>query len=69
MATGICSFFLLQNAFQSGSLIAAQPAITISDPVAGVLYGTRNSSPPPGDPAAARTSSSTREHMSWICNR
>ncbi|GII64698.1 hypothetical protein Skr01_47830 [Sphaerisporangium krabiense] len=40
VATGICSFFLLQNAYQSGSLIAAQPAITISDPVASVLYGT-----------------------------
>ncbi|MEV7006929.1 DMT family transporter [Streptosporangium sp. NPDC051022] len=39
VATGICSFFLLQNAYQSGPLIAAQPAITTSDPVASVLYG------------------------------
>lgn len=39
VATGLCSFFLLQNALQSGPLITAQPAITISDPVASVLYG------------------------------
>ncbi|WP_155350760.1 hypothetical protein [Acrocarpospora pleiomorpha] len=39
VATGIGSFFLLQNTLQSGPLIAAQPALTISDPVASVLYG------------------------------
>ncbi|RCG29952.1 hypothetical protein DQ384_17475 [Sphaerisporangium album] len=37
---GLCSLFLLQNALQSGPLVAAQPALTISDPVAGILYGT-----------------------------
>ncbi len=39
VATGLCSFVLLQNALQSGTLLAAQPALTISDPVASVLYG------------------------------
>ncbi|GII87920.1 hypothetical protein Ssi03_59100 [Sphaerisporangium siamense] len=38
--TGLCSLFLLQNALQSGPLVAAQPALTISDPVSSILYGT-----------------------------
>jgi hypothetical protein len=38
-AAGIGSVFLLQNALQSGTLVAAQPALTISDPVASVIYG------------------------------
>lgn len=36
---GIGSVFLLQNALQSGTLVAAQPALTICDPVASILYG------------------------------
>ncbi|GGL12900.1 hypothetical protein Sme01_20470 [Sphaerisporangium melleum] len=36
---GLCSLFLLQNALQSGPLVAAQPALTTTDPVASVLYG------------------------------
>ncbi|MEU8267227.1 DMT family transporter [Sphaerisporangium sp. NPDC049002] len=40
VAMGLFSLFLLQNALQSGSLVAAQPALTISDPVASILYGT-----------------------------
>ncbi|MFJ2033214.1 DMT family transporter [Streptosporangium sp. NPDC087985] len=39
VAAGLCSLFLLENAFQSGTLVAAQPAVTISDPVASVVYG------------------------------
>ncbi|WP_067177827.1 DMT family transporter [Microtetraspora niveoalba] len=39
VATGLCAFVLLQAALRSGTLIAAQPALTISDPVASVLYG------------------------------
>ncbi|GAA0354855.1 DMT family transporter [Actinoallomurus spadix] len=39
IAAGFGSLFLLQNALQSGTLVAAQPALTISDPVASVLYG------------------------------
>jgi drug/metabolite transporter (DMT)-like permease len=37
--TGLGTLFLLQNALQSGSLVAAQPALTVSDPVASVVYG------------------------------
>ncbi|WP_143043562.1 DMT family transporter [Nonomuraea jiangxiensis] len=37
--TGLCSVFLLQNSLHSGSLVVAQPALTISDPMAGILYG------------------------------
>jgi hypothetical protein len=37
---GLCSLFLLQNALQSGPLVAAQPALTVSDPVAAILYGS-----------------------------
>lgn len=39
VAAGLGSLFLLQNALQSGTLVAAQPALTISDPVASILYG------------------------------
>ncbi|MEV4113359.1 DMT family transporter [Nonomuraea sp. NPDC049695] len=39
VAAGLCSLFLLQNALHSGSLVIAQPALTISDPIAGILYG------------------------------
>lgn len=39
VAVGILSLFLLQNALQSGTLVAAQPAVTCADPVAGVLLG------------------------------
>jgi drug/metabolite transporter (DMT)-like permease len=36
---GLASVYLLQNALQSGSLVAVQPAITVSDPVASIAYG------------------------------
>jgi drug/metabolite transporter (DMT)-like permease len=36
---GLCSLFLLQNALQSGSLVAVQPALTVTDPVASTAYG------------------------------
>ncbi|HEX6469157.1 MAG TPA: DMT family transporter [Streptosporangiaceae bacterium] len=39
VVTGLGTLFLLQNALQSGSLVAAQPALTVSDPVASVIYG------------------------------
>ncbi|MFC5818095.1 DMT family transporter [Nonomuraea harbinensis] len=40
VVAGLCSLFLLQLTFRSGPLVVAQPALTISDPVAGILYGT-----------------------------
>lgn len=39
VAAGILSVFLLQNALQSGSLVAAQPAVTLADPIAGITLG------------------------------
>ncbi|MFG1618462.1 DMT family transporter [Nonomuraea wenchangensis] len=36
---GLCSLVLLQHALHSGPLVVAQPALTISDPIAGILYG------------------------------
>jgi drug/metabolite transporter (DMT)-like permease len=39
VAAGLGSVYLLQNALQSGTLVAAQPALTTSDPVSSVLYG------------------------------
>jgi multidrug transporter EmrE-like cation transporter len=36
---GLVSLFLLQNALQSGPLVAVQPALTVSDPVASIAYG------------------------------
>jgi drug/metabolite transporter (DMT)-like permease len=38
-ATGVVSLFLWQNALQAGTLIAAQPAITLSDPILSTLIG------------------------------
>jgi drug/metabolite transporter (DMT)-like permease len=39
VGTGLLSLYLLQNALQSGSLVVAQPAVTISDPVASMIFG------------------------------
>lgn len=39
VAAGVCSLLLLQFALQSGSLAIAQPALTITDPVASVVLG------------------------------
>ncbi|KAB8193071.1 hypothetical protein FH608_022335 [Nonomuraea phyllanthi] len=39
VAAGLCAVFLLQNALHSGTLVVAQPALTMSDPMAGILYG------------------------------
>lgn len=39
VAAGLCSLFLLQNALQSGTLVAVQPALNVSDPVASIGYG------------------------------
>jgi drug/metabolite transporter (DMT)-like permease len=38
-AAGAISLYIWQNALQSGSLAAAQPAITLSDPVLSTLLG------------------------------
>lgn len=38
-ATGVVSLYLLQNALQSGSLVAVQPALTVTDPAASILLG------------------------------
>ncbi|MEU6432116.1 DMT family transporter [Microbispora sp. NPDC046973] len=39
VAAGLCSLFLLQNALHSGPLVAVQPALTVTDPVASTVYG------------------------------
>ncbi|GAB3135945.1 DMT family transporter [Microbispora hainanensis] len=39
VAAGLCSLFLLQNALHSGPLVAVQPALTVTDPVASTAYG------------------------------
>ena len=39
VVAGLLSLFLLQNALQSGPLVAVQPALTISDPIASIGYG------------------------------
>lgn len=39
VAAGVVSLFLWQNALQAGTLIAAQPAITLSDPILSTLIG------------------------------
>ncbi|MCO6009775.1 DMT family transporter [Actinoallomurus purpureus] len=39
VAAGLGSLFLLQNALHSGTLVAVQPALNVSDPVASIAYG------------------------------
>lgn len=39
VATGIGAMFLLQSAFQAGRLAAAQPGVTLADPVVAVAWG------------------------------
>lgn len=40
IAAGAASMYLLQNALNAGKLVAAQPGITMSDPVVSILFGT-----------------------------
>jgi hypothetical protein len=39
LVCGLASLFLLQNALQAGSLVAAQPALTVTDPVVSIVLG------------------------------
>ncbi|GAA2076345.1 DMT family transporter [Actinomadura alba] len=39
VAAGLCSLLLLQYALRSGTLVAVQPALNVSDPVASIAYG------------------------------
>jgi drug/metabolite transporter (DMT)-like permease len=39
VAAGLFSLFLLQNALHAGTLVAVQPALNVSDPVASIAYG------------------------------
>jgi drug/metabolite transporter (DMT)-like permease len=39
IATGVLGFFLLQSAMNAGKLIAAQPGLTLSDPIVSILWG------------------------------
>ncbi|MFF1741203.1 DMT family transporter [Streptomyces mirabilis] len=38
-ATGVCALFLLQNAVQSGPLVASQPALTLGDALVSLVLG------------------------------
>lgn len=39
VTAGLVGMFLMQNALQAGSLVAAQPGITLLDPVVGIAWG------------------------------
>lgn len=39
MLMGVASFFMIQNALQAGSLVAAQPPISVCDPLVSIAYG------------------------------
>ncbi len=39
VAAGLTGMFLMQNALQAGSLVAAQPGITILDPCVAIVWG------------------------------
>ncbi len=39
VATGALAMYLLQNALQAGTLVAAQPGITLSNPVVSITWG------------------------------
>ena len=40
MVFGLGSMWLLQQAFNSGRLVAAQPGVTLADPLVAILWGT-----------------------------
>jgi hypothetical protein len=39
LVTGPGGFFLLQNALEAGSLVASQPAMTLTNPAAAIAWG------------------------------
>lgn len=39
IATGVLGMFLVQSALNAGRLLAAQPGLTLSDPVVSILWG------------------------------
>ena len=39
VATGVLGIFLVQSALNAGRLIAAQPGLTLSDPIVSILWG------------------------------
>jgi drug/metabolite transporter (DMT)-like permease len=39
IATGVLGMFLLQSALNAGQLIAAQPGLTLTDPIVSILWG------------------------------
>jgi drug/metabolite transporter (DMT)-like permease len=39
VATGLLGMFLVQSALNAGQLIAAQPGLTLSDPIVSILWG------------------------------
>jgi hypothetical protein len=39
VATGALGMFLVQSALNAGRLIAAQPGLTLSDPIISILWG------------------------------
>ena len=39
IATGVLGMFLLQSAMNAGQLIAAQPGLTLSDPIVSIMWG------------------------------
>lgn len=39
VTAGLVGMFLMQNALQAGNLVAAQPGITLLDPVVGIIWG------------------------------
>src|SRR5271166_4225537 len=39
VATGVFAIFLVQSALNAGRLIAAQPGLTLSDPIVSILWG------------------------------
>jgi drug/metabolite transporter (DMT)-like permease len=39
VATGVLGMFLVQSALNAGRLIAAQPGLTLSDPIVSILWG------------------------------
>jgi drug/metabolite transporter (DMT)-like permease len=39
ITTGVLGMFLLQSAMNAGQLIAAQPGLTLSDPIVSILWG------------------------------
>lgn len=71
-ATGIASMYLLQHALHAGRLVAAQPGITLLDPLTAILWGALVFGEPTADASGlvwAAVGAATLATGAWLLAR